>query len=315
MVKNLYLITAGERCHLSCEYCIEADRVGGFKKEAIDIMNKIKIFDNDEFAFVGGEPLGDINFLIEICNTIIRKNKKAKIRIHTSGLFFSEEFKVYKESEEQIKLYLSADFINEKYRKRKYKSGKLIFNDVINVIKKIENIENYYDGICITYNKENLNDIDNTIDFYSSLGIKNNVICASENYETYDMELFQTRNKVVEFSSITAVRINFNEKLSRKTCIGVTDCNNLSNNSVKKYIDSNYTFYINEKIINEKFIVSNNIYKNTVEILIDEKYLFFSKEKNLDIIIKYKNKTFYNKKMRVEKYGETRDGRIIISGS
>lgn len=84
------------KCNLKCAFCDTNFDVKSSKEySTVDLYEQLKEIDCDTISFTGGEPLSDVDFLIEFLKEYKEKLNK-KIYLETNGTLTQELFKIIK---------------------------------------------------------------------------------------------------------------------------------------------------------------------------------------------------------------------------
>ena len=130
--RHLCSIIFLSRCNFKCPYCQNYEILERGKEVEVDeIVNRVKEnFLIDSLCISGGEPLLQIDKLIELLNKI--RDLKLKIKIDTNGYYYKSLQRII---EEDLVDYIALDF---KTAIEKYDSLTKKKNSGINVLKSLE---------------------------------------------------------------------------------------------------------------------------------------------------------------------------------
>jgi len=253
---STYTLHITKSCNLACDYCYEKDKTSQYSLDQI-IKNIDNIFKNINekitIEFLGGETLLRFDLLkksVEYMENNYFKHINNYL-ITTNGTIINDTIidflKTYKN---RISLSISIDGDEESNKRRYYKNRKYCYNDIINNITKIINLDPI---VHIVTHKDNVNKTyDNIIMFYN-MGIKKISIGFIQSTEFLTDEEF----KILEKQLIAIIDYRFCNKIT-DLYIDVIDSKPIQN-SVKIYVED----IINNKIIFESFgSVSSGLIEN-----------------------------------------------------
>ena len=80
------------KCNLNCKYC-DTDFISNKSYSTADLFNILKKMQSDTISFTGGEPLMELDFLIEFLKNYKDKLNK-KIYLETNGTLFNHLSKI-----------------------------------------------------------------------------------------------------------------------------------------------------------------------------------------------------------------------------
>jgi sulfatase maturation enzyme AslB (radical SAM superfamily) len=184
---RLIKILVDDICNLRCSYCYTP-----FEKPNILLKDNIKFIieniipeDTDRYEIVGGgEPTINSNFIqIKLLIEFVRRySTKAKIICFTNGYDVSDD-KINFLINNNVKIIVSCDFIGCEQRKS--------VNGEPSLIKTSETISRIINNgakplISLVANENNVDFLKDTVNHYTSLGVKNIIVDVESSYTKID---------------------------------------------------------------------------------------------------------------------------------
>lgn len=253
---STYTLHITKSCNLACDYCYEKDKTSQYSLEQI-IKNIDNIFENIKekitIEFLGGETLLRFDLLK---NSIEYMEDKYKQHINnylitTNGTILNDTIiNFLRINKGRISFSISIDGDEESNKRRFYKNGKYCYNDIINNIYKIIDLDpivhivTHKNNVCKTYN--------NIMMFYN-MGIKKISIGFIQSIEFLTDEEFEILKKQL----IEIIDYRFNNNI-KDLYIDIIDSKPIQN-TAKIYVKD----IINNKIIFESFgSISSGLIEN-----------------------------------------------------
>jgi len=173
-----FIMNMTNDCNLRCRYCY-ADAGSSRAKMTLDTaMNVIEqglSLPNRRLhiLFHGGEPLLNLDCIIEICNRVqaLQTDKRITFAIQTNGTLLNDDTVTFLK-EAQIRVGLSFDGCSEAHnRLRVDKLGKSVWKRIIKVISLLKKHDVQFGAISLL-TKANAFEVDKIIDFFADTGIR-----------------------------------------------------------------------------------------------------------------------------------------------
>lgn len=176
---QLTLLPAQMACNFACTYCYEdreqKSRMGDIQKNII--LKYIKIIKNLEYIQIewfGGEPMLNLDFILNFSNAIQEYTKSHKINYRasmTTNAYYLNEDNFIKLFNYGVKAYqITIDGIEENHNKlRPLSNGKPTFKTIINNLSEISNIKDIEFSIIIRVNFNENSNIDEFIQYIKTI--------------------------------------------------------------------------------------------------------------------------------------------------
>ena len=228
---SMLILETTRQCNLRCKYCIfnedysyRGEYENKYMSEKIidqtalfykELKAKADLVNNKKFLinFYGGEPGLEADlvlYAIDKFNDIFKQNKPEYL-ITTNGTFHKNTKLINRIKSEKIKLNISLDGpLDENDKFRVYKSEKGVYNDIMTLVKKLNNHPiTFLATLHPNHNWDKIND------YFTKLHIKYSNINVGVNfirlfgYEKSDAEVLK--------DSLNNKHINFQNKIISKT--------------------------------------------------------------------------------------------------